>query len=78
MTLQLNSPSRPGRARATLRGLAAVLTHLLGALDALVTARLGIPPLAWLARRTGHAIADEYRRGYAGAVDAEVIDEDEH
>lgn len=57
------------------RGLLAVTVFLFGALDALITARLGIPRLAWLGRRVGRAIADEYRRGYHNAIDVEIIEE---
>jgi hypothetical protein len=57
------------------RGLLVVAVFLLGALDALITARLGIPRLAWLGRKLARAIADEYRRGYHNAVDVEIIEE---
>lgn len=68
---------RGGRARAVRRGVTAVAFLLLGALDALLTARLGIPRLAWLSRKVGREIADEYRRGYHDAVDAEVDEEND-
>lgn len=57
-------------------GLTAVAVYLLGAADALLTARLGVPRLAWVARVVGREIADEYRRGYHDARDAEVINEE--
>lgn len=68
---------RSGHARAVRRGVTAVAFLLLGALDALLTARLGIPRLAWLGRKLGREIADEYRRGYHDAVDAEVDEEND-
>lgn len=73
------APGRPGayplmiRVLMVLRGLVAVLLLLGNALASLVSALLGIAP--GTARRFGHAIADEYRAGRAGAVDVEVIDE---
>ena len=69
--------ARGGRARATARGLAAAVLLVLGAIDALVTARFGLPRLAWMSRRVGRGLADEYRRGYHDACDAEVIEENE-
>lgn len=59
---------------AVLRGLLAVLVLLLTALDALVTAVIGIPPVTLALRKARRAISDEYRRGYDNAVEAEVID----
>lgn len=59
------------------RGLAGLAAFALGAADALITARLGIPRLACLLCRAGRAIADEYRRGKNGAIDAEIIEENE-
>lgn len=69
--------ARRGRARSTVRGFAAALLLILGAVDALVTARFGLPRLAWMGRRVGREIADEYRRGCHDARDAEVIEENE-
>ena len=69
----------PTRARvletlcAVLRGGWAVVRLLAGALAALAGAALGTPPAC--ATRLGHLIADEYRAGRAGAIDAEVIDD---
>ncbi|MEU9019978.1 hypothetical protein [Actinomadura sp. NPDC048394] len=59
------------------RGVLAVLSLLATALDALVTALLGTAPLAPRLCRAGRVLADEYRAGRAGAVDAEVIDDNE-
>lgn len=78
MTLQAYDKQRAaaGRLRAIGRGLVAVAALLLTALDALITARLGLPRLAWVGRRVRREIADEYRRGYHDAQDTEVIDEE--
>ena len=85
--MTLDYPTRPhgagagsGAARvlgalcAVLRGVWAVLRLLAGALAALVGAAVGAPPAG--AARLGHVLADEYRAGRAGAIDAEVIDDD--
>lgn len=64
------------RARAVARGLLAMLALLLTAIDALITARLGLPRLTWAGRIVGRELAAEYRRGYHDARDAEVIDEE--
>jgi hypothetical protein len=68
-------PALGERLRAVLRGLCAAAGLLAGAVAALVSARLGITP--GIARRAGRAIADEYRRGYEQATDAEVVDDEE-
>jgi hypothetical protein len=57
-----------------LRGVRAVVVLLLTALDALVTAVLGIRPLAPVIARLGHALVDEYRAGANDWIDVEVID----
>ncbi len=62
------------RVLMVLRGLLAVLAFLGNAVTSLVSALLGITP--GTARRVGHAIADEYRAGRAGAIDADVIDDE--
>ena len=72
---------RPGadpgeRLEAVLRGCWAVLVLFLTAVDELVTALLGIRPLTPLLRKAGHVVADEYRAGQHGWIDAEVIDPD--
>jgi len=36
---------------------------------------IGIPPVTWALRRIRRVIGDEYRRGYHGAVDAEVVED---
>ena len=65
------NPRSPG---AILRGLAAVAALFAGAVDALVTAFLGVPRLGWLAQRVGEMTAEEYRRGaWDVYADAEVI-----
>ena len=56
---------------AVLRGVWAVARVLGGALAALVSAAVGTPP-AWLAR-LGRQLADEYRAGRVGAIDAEIV-----
>lgn len=63
------------RARAAAHGLLAVLCLLVSSVDALITARVGIPRLAYLARRVRQELASEYRRGRAGAVDITVREE---
>lgn len=84
MTVHVDLGQRPPRPSwrdavlAVARGLWAVFVLLATAVDALVTAWLGVPPLAWLGRRIGRVIADEYRRGYHNARDAEeVLDDDQ-
>jgi hypothetical protein len=47
---------------AVARGVVAVLVLLLGAVDAWVTAVLGVPRVSWLVRE----MAGEYRRGRDG------------
>lgn len=85
MTYLAYTPRRTWRTVG--RGLTAVARLLLAALDALVTAAIGIPPIAWCARRLGGAIRDQYRLGRFGepstrtdlavvVVDAEVLDEE--
>jgi len=58
-----------------LDGLRAVVILLLTALDALLTALLGIRPLSPCLVHLGHVIADEYRAGRHGYVDADVVDD---
>lgn len=74
---QTQSPGPDDRVGPILRGVLAVLLLIVTALDALLTALLGTAPLAPKARRLGRAVADEYRAAAAGAVDAEVIDDEE-
>ncbi|MFI0367568.1 hypothetical protein ACH35V_06785 [Actinomadura sp. 1N219] len=82
--MTLDYPTRPDRPRETrarvlaavcavLRGAWAVARLLAGALAALLSAALGTPPAS--GTRLGHLIADEYRAGRAGAINAEVIDD---
>jgi hypothetical protein len=76
MCVQPERPEGPRPPRTVLRGLLAVAALLATAADALVTAVLGVPRLAWLARRVAAACGEEYRRARWGAVDViEVIDE---
>jgi hypothetical protein len=63
------------RTPPVLRGVLAVLLLLALIADELVTAVLRLPPLAPHARRFAAELADEYRRGRAGAVDAHVIED---
>ncbi|GLZ05282.1 hypothetical protein Acsp03_27480 [Actinomadura sp. NBRC 104412] len=60
-------------ALGVLRGLLAVGCLLARAVAALLGAALAVPPDLWT--RIGHAIADEYRAGRVGAIDAEVLDD---
>jgi hypothetical protein len=72
-------PHEPGvweRLAPVLRGALAVLVLLATALDALVSAWVGAPPLAPRLRKVGRVLGDEFRAGRAGAVDAEVIEDD--
>jgi hypothetical protein len=63
-----DAPPRPrrrkGRYRAAMRGWLAMAALDLSAVDALVTAVLGVPPLAYMARR----ICEVYRRAYRSAA----------
>ena len=68
------SASFGARFLAVARGVWAVVRLLWGALWALTAAALGVPPVR--PARLGHVIADEYRAGRVGAVDAEVIEDD--
>jgi hypothetical protein len=74
--------------RTVGRGLAAVARLFLSALDALLTAAVGIPPIAWCARQLGALIRETYRLGRYGepsdstdlavvVIDAEVIYDEE-
>ena len=57
----------PARTWRTVgRGLAAVARLLLTALDALITAAVGIPPVGWIARQVGVVIRETYRLGRFG------------
>ena len=70
------------------RGLLAVAVLVAGALDALVTAAIGVPPVAWTTRRLARLVRDAYRIGRYGppstctdlavvVPDGEVIDDEE-
>lgn len=79
MTMQTydKPPAGRGQGRSILRGLLGVAVLLLTAIDALVTAVLGWAPLTPKLREIRQVIADEYRAASHGAVDADVIGEDE-
>jgi hypothetical protein len=72
---------RPGRADSALgftdilRGCWAVVLLFLTALDALVTALMGIAPLTPRLREMRHVISDEYRAGAHGWIDSDVFDD---
>lgn len=62
-----------GQLARVLRGLLAVVALLGGALDALITAAVGIPRLAWITTHLARMVASEYRRGYHNAIDVEIL-----
>ena len=64
------------RWESTLRGCWAVLILVLTAIDALVTATLGIHPRPPVLSHLGHVIADEYRAGANEWIDADVVRSD--
>lgn len=68
MATQVRVPRRDWRAVA--RGLAAVARLLLSALDALTTAAVGVPPIAWLIGQITAAIREAYRVGRYGPLSA--------
>lgn len=70
-------PSTWERLSPVAYGLLAVLALVASAVDALVTALLGVAPLGPRLRRAGRVLADEYRAGHAGAVDVDVVDDNE-
>jgi hypothetical protein len=55
----------------------AVLLLILTGIEALLTALIGIRPLSPVLARLGHVVADEYRAGRHGYVDADVADDPE-
>ncbi|MER5419894.1 hypothetical protein [Streptosporangium roseum] len=65
------------RLHAAVRGALAVLVLLVTAADAWLTALLGLPPITPVLHRLTGVIADAWRSGAAGAIDAEVIDDPE-
>jgi hypothetical protein len=68
--------SKPAAVRSALRGAWAVVMLFATAADVLVTAAMGLPPVAWMLRRVRRAIGDEYRRAWWDAIDADAIDAD--
>lgn len=66
-------PPLRSRLFVVVRGLWAVVRLLLSAVAALSSAVTGFPP--GRARALGHVIADEYRAGRAGAIDADVVED---
>lgn len=60
-----------------LRVVLCVLTLLVTAVDAWLTALLGVRPLTPVLRRLAAVIADECRTCAAGAIDADVIEDSE-
>ncbi|REE96641.1 hypothetical protein [Thermomonospora umbrina] len=68
---------RWARMRPVLRGLLAVALLLVTAVDALLTALIGVRPLVPLLRSLAAVLADEYRAGRVGAIDADVIEDDD-
>jgi hypothetical protein len=75
VTVAMCPPPRRRSVRGVARGVWFVLVLLGTAVDALLTALIGVPPLTWLARRIDQTLTDEYRRGYHNAVDAEVVED---
>jgi hypothetical protein len=63
--------------RSTLRATWAVICLFIGAADALITALLGVTPLAGGWARVRTVIADRWRMAYLDARDADVVDEEE-
>jgi hypothetical protein len=54
--------------RARLAGLHAVAVFLLSGLDALVTAAVGLPPVAWIVRQVAAVVREAYRLGRFGPL----------
>ena len=63
------SPPRRGRIRAAARAIWGVTCLLLGAVDALISAVIGIRPLAATWHVMAQAIADRWRTSYNNAID---------
>lgn len=72
---QTTGSDRRQRLAGVLRGLLGVALLLAGALDALITACLGIRPVGPQLAELRQAITDRYRLARAGARDADVIDD---
>lgn len=69
-------PPRRSRIRDTLRALWGVFCLFVGAVDALVTALIGITPLAGPWEQIRGEIADRWRLAYNDARDADVSSEE--
>lgn len=77
-TRYVSQPPPPrSRIRDTLRAMWGVFCLVIGAIDALVTALLGVTPFAipWADIRA--ELADRWRLAYNDARDADVVDEQE-
>ncbi|MDN3356109.1 hypothetical protein [Actinomadura sp. DC4] len=76
MTSPMSEPPRRGRIRATARAIWAVFCLFVGAIDALVTAVLGVTPLAGPWARVRRVVADQWWLAYYDARDAELVGEE--
>lgn len=76
-TAYATAPAQPegGRLRAVARGLAAVVGLLLDAALTLLCALLSLRRRG-VTGRLVRVVADEFRRGYHGAIDAECVEDD--
>jgi hypothetical protein len=70
-------PARRSRIRDTTRAIWGVFCLFAGAADALVTAVLGITPLAGPWARIRAVIADRWRIAYLDAREADVVGEED-
>lgn len=80
MTMVRHKPApapRRNPVMACFRAAWAVLCLFVGATDALITALLGITPLAAPWERIRSVIADRWRMAYLDAREAELVDESE-
>lgn len=77
MTRDMPGPPRRNPIKASLRASWAVICLLIGGADALVTALLGVTPLAGPWARVRAVIADRWRMAYLDAREADVVGEEE-